>query len=127
METTPDALDTTDQPLLELLLDTRHLPVGALFGPLEDDLGVLWPGEEIDNIDDSIFVDVACLQDVGRREILLLGGAAEMVSRVDVEVTPLVLVQETAEDGGRVELGPADTLGSRSGWPESYQAQLTNT
>jgi hypothetical protein len=43
-------------------------------------------------------MDVAGLQNVGRWEILLLGGAAEMGSRVDAEVASLILVQETAED-----------------------------
>ena len=34
-----------------------------------------------------------------------------MLGRVDAEVPPLVLVQETAEDRGRVELGPGGVLG----------------
>ncbi len=64
LEAAPDALNTADQPLLELLLDTRHLPVGSLLGPLEDDLGVLGAREEVDDVDDAILVNVAGLQDV---------------------------------------------------------------
>ncbi len=64
LKAAPDALNTADQPLLELLLDTRHLPVRALFGPFDDDLGVLGAREEIDDVDDAILVNVAGLQDV---------------------------------------------------------------
>ena len=64
LEAAPDAFNTADQPLLELLLDTRHLPVGSLLGPLEDDLGVLGAREEVDDVDDAILVNVAGLQDV---------------------------------------------------------------
>jgi hypothetical protein len=112
VKTPPDALNTADQPLLELLLHAGHLAVGALLGALEDDLGALGTGEEVDNVDDAILVDVAGLQDVRRRQILLLGGAAEMGGRVDAEVAALVLVQQPAEDGGRVELGPVEVLAS---------------
>lgn len=105
-----NALDTADQPPLELLLDAGHLAVHALLEPLGDDLGVLGAGEEVDEVHNAILVDVARLEDVGRREILLLGGAAEACGRVDAEMAPFVLVQETAEDGGRVELGPGGGL-----------------
>ena len=34
-----------------------------------------------------------------------------MLGRVDAEVPPLILVQQTAEHRGRVELGPGGVLG----------------
>ena len=75
----PDAFDSTNKPFLELFLDARHLTINALLRSLENDLCVLWPREEIDDISHAILVDVASLQDIGRGQVLLLGGAREIL------------------------------------------------
>lgn len=52
-------------------------------------------------------MDVAGLEDIGRGEILLLRRVLDALGRGDVEVAATVRVEEAAEDGGGVEVGPA--------------------
>jgi hypothetical protein len=74
---------------------------------------MLGPGEEVDDVYDALLMDVPGLEDVGRGQILLLGGAAQVPVRVYAEVASLVLVKELAEDGGRVEVRPTGAMLAR--------------
>lgn len=107
---TPDAFHPTDKPFLELLLDAGHLTVDALLGALEDDLGVLWSGEEVNQIDHAILMDVARLKDIRRGQILLLGSAGYILLWMDGEIAPFILVHETAEHCRGVEFRPGDMV-----------------
>jgi hypothetical protein len=51
-------------------------------------------------------VEVARLEDVAAREILLLGCETEACLRANGEVAALVFVEEAAENGWRVEFRP---------------------
>jgi hypothetical protein len=95
-----DTLHAANQPAFEFLLDESHLTVGALFGPFGEHFGALGTGKEVNNIYNTVLVDVAGLQDVGGGQVLLLRGAIEMSGRLDSEVTPFVFVEETAENRG---------------------------
>lgn len=53
-----------------------------------------------------MIVYVPRLQDIGGRQILLLRRTCDIVWRRDAEISPFVFVEEPAEYGGGVEVGP---------------------
>lgn len=55
-------------------------------------------------------MNVSRLQDIGRREVLLFGRVRLVLGRGNAEVTSLVFVQKSAEDGRGVEVGPTKLL-----------------
>jgi hypothetical protein len=67
---------------------------------------VLWSWKEVYQINDAFFTNVSGLQNIGRREVLLLGCVGLILWRGNAEVASLIFVQESAEDGRRVEVGP---------------------
>ena len=69
-------------------------------------MAVLRPRKEIHQIHNAVFVDIPGLQDIGGRKVLLLRGEVDSRSRRDAEVSALVLVEKSAEDGRRIEVGP---------------------
>lgn len=60
---TTDTFDSPDKPFLQLLLNLCGLTVGILLVALGQDLGTLWPRKEVDQVHDTLLVDVAGLQD----------------------------------------------------------------
>lgn len=55
-------------------------------------------------------MDIPGLEDIRRREILLLRCIGLILGRGDAEVPAFVFVQKSAEDGWRVEIWPVDLL-----------------
>jgi hypothetical protein len=53
--------------------------------------------EEVYQVNNTFFVDVAGLQDIRGREVLLLGGVRFLSWRTYAEVTAFVLIEQTAE------------------------------
>jgi len=68
---------------------------------------MFWAWEEVDQIGDAIFVDVAGLEDVGRWEVLLFRSVVDLLGGND-EIAALILVQKPAEDRWRVEIWPGE-------------------
>jgi hypothetical protein len=62
--------------------------------------------EEVHQVNNTLFVDVSGLQDIRGGEVLLLRRKGLLCRRTDAEVAALVLVEQTAEDRGRVEVRP---------------------
>jgi hypothetical protein len=102
-----NTLYTSYNPFLQLFLDIYGLAIGVLLVPFGHDLCTLGPGKEVHNVNDTIFVNVPCLQNARRGEILLLRSAGELIGWRNTEIAPLVLIKETAEDGRRVKVRPA--------------------
>lgn len=85
-----DAFYTSDKPLLKLVLYDGGFSVGHLLGDyLSNDVGALRTGEEVNDIADALVTDVASLEDVGRRKVLLLSRPMEVGGRRNGEVTAL--------------------------------------
>jgi hypothetical protein len=60
---------------------------------------------------------IARLQDIRRGEVLLFRGEGDITRRGDAEIAAFVLIEESAEDGGRVEIWP---------WMSSISARPRN-
>ena len=109
----PDAFHSADQPLLQFILDSNSLAEGALFCGLRgfrNDVGDLRAGKEVHQVHNPFFVDVTGLEDIRGRQILLLRGVGFFCRRADAEVATLVLVEQTAEYGGRIKIRPGRGL-----------------
>lgn len=63
---TTNAFYPSHKPLLQLLLDLGSLSIGVLLIAFCHDLSALGAREEVNQVNDAILVDVACLQDAGR-------------------------------------------------------------
>ncbi len=105
----PNTLHTSNQPLLQLILDNHRLPERQLL-LLRQDSRVLWTREEVNQVHGSLFVDVPGLEDVGRGEVLLLSRVLDALGRGDVEVASTLCIEKTAEYGGGIEVGPVFVL-----------------
>jgi hypothetical protein len=103
---TTDAIHSPNQPLLQLLLDNGGLAESSLSWAPGQDAGVFRPREEVDNIHDAFFMDVPGLQNIGRRQILLFGGAVQSPFRLYAEIASLILVEKPTEYGRRVKVRP---------------------
>ena len=73
----------------------------------------LWAREEVYQINNAFFVDVPGLQDVRRGEVLLLRRVGFVCRRRDAEIAAFVLVKQTAEERGRIEVRPGK---GSAGW-----------
>jgi len=107
---TTNALDSSNQPFLQFILDRQGLAEWHLLLRLCNHLGVLRTGEEIDQIHDSFFMYISRLQDIGGREILLLGSEGCISSGLDGKMASFVLIEQSAEDGRGIKVWPGGTL-----------------
>jgi hypothetical protein len=104
-------------------LDSNGLAKGALlggFGGFRHNVRAPRAREEVYQVNDAFFVDVPGLQDVRGGEVLLLRRVGLVCRRRDTEVAAFVLVQQTAEDGGRIEVRP--WRGSAGSYTELFES-----
>lgn len=94
------ALDSSYEPLLKIR------PLGYISSVLtRDDFGVILSvhglvvgsRQEVDNIHDALFLEVACLENIACWKIVLLCRAKIIVLWVDGEVATLILVKYTTK------------------------------
>lgn len=123
---TANAFDSPNKPLLQLLLNRGCLSESVQLVAFCHDLGALGARKEIDQVDDAILVDVAGLQDAGRWQVLLFGGASNVLRRRNAKVAANVLVQETAEDGRGVKVRPEPDSATRLS-RDTYRRLPTST
>lgn len=103
-----NALNSSDQPSLQLVLYRDRLSVRHLLWNFGDDTTILWPWKEVHQINHAFLMDISGLENVGGRKILLFSSIGLVLRRSDAEVAALIFVEESAEDGWRVEVWPAD-------------------
>lgn len=101
-----DAFDSSHEPFLQLFLDCARLSVRVVLVSRRQDARCPGTGKEIDEVYNAILMDIPRLQDCRRRQVLLLCGARGDVRRSDAEISTLVFVEKTAEDGGRIKVRP---------------------
>lgn len=101
-----NAFHTSHEPLFQLLLDGARLSVGIVFVAWRQDARGSGTRKKVHKIHDSVFVNVSGLQDSRGRQVLLLCSTRGNIGRSDAEISPLVLVKQTAENRRRVEVWP---------------------
>ena len=67
---------------------------------------VSWAREEVHEVNSPLLGYISSLKNIGRWEVLLLGCACRVMGRSDAEISALVFVKESGEDGGRVVIWP---------------------
>jgi hypothetical protein len=60
-ERAADTFNPSNKPFLEFFLDFGRLSKGRLFVALGHDLGALGARKEVNQVNNAVFVDVACL------------------------------------------------------------------
>ena len=71
-----------------------------------EDSSLLWAWEEVHDVNDTFLIDVASLENGGRRKVLLLGGARRGLGGCYAKVAPFILVYAPAEHRGRIKVRP---------------------
>ena len=106
VEASTDTLYPSNQPLLQLVGYHNSLPERQLLVSSVNDMLALGTGKEVDQIHNTIFMNIPSLKDIGGRKVLLFCGTRNMLRGSNAEVSALVLVKHSAKDGGRIKVRP---------------------